>query len=127
MPKWIAAVLVLGCLCAPGFAGARADQVDFTARLAGSSPAGDILGVPKEQVAVVGAGIVAGALVLHLVVPGDFTYFAGGVVGGLAALWWYEHGGEARLRPTLKLDRATAVVNARGGPVLEGIAPGLGR
>src|SRR5712691_9566752 len=110
MPKWIAAVLVLGCLCAPDFAFARADQGDFGAGPAGYIPAGDILGIPKEQAAVVGAGIVAGALVLHLVVPGDFTFFAGGVVGGLAALWWYEHGGEARLRPTLKLDRAAAVV-----------------
>jgi hypothetical protein len=85
--------------------------------------AGDFLGAPKEQVVAVGAGIVVGALVLHLVVPGDFTYFAGGVVGGLAALWWYENGGEARLRPMLKLHRAAAVVNARGGPVLEGIVP----
>jgi len=127
MPKWIAAVVVLASLWAPDFAAARADQGQFGANLAGYIPAGDILGIPKEQALVVGAGIVAGALVLHLVVPGDFTYFAGGVVGGLAALWWYEHGGEARLRPTLKLDRATAVVNARGGPVLEGIAPGLGR
>ena len=73
---------------------------------------------------VVGAGIVAGALVLHLVVPGDFTYFAGGVFGGLAALWWYENGGETRLRPTLKLNRAAAVINARGEPLLEGVAPG---
>jgi hypothetical protein len=124
MPKWIAAALVLGCLCAPDFAFARADQGDFGASPAGYIPAGDILGIPKEQAAVVGAGIVAGALVLHLVVPGDFTYFAGGVVGGLAALWWYQNGGEARLRPKLKLDRAATVVNARGGPVLEGIARG---
>jgi hypothetical protein len=124
MPKWIAAALVLGCLCVPDFAFARADQGDFGASPAGYIPAGDILGIPKEQAAVVGAGIVAGALVLHLVVPGDFTYFAGGVVGGLAALWWYQNGGEARLRPKLKLDRATTVINARGGPVLEGIARG---
>jgi hypothetical protein len=121
MPNWIAAVLVSCCLYASDFAVARADQGNFGAGPAGYLPAGDILGIPKEQAAVVGAGIVAGALVLHLVVPGDFTYFAGGIVGGLAALWWYENGGEARLRPKLKLDRATAAVNARGGPVLEGV------
>jgi hypothetical protein len=121
MPNWIAAVLVSCCLYASDFAVARADQGNFGAGPAGYLPAGDILGIPKEQAAVVGAGIVAGALVLHLVVPGDFTYFAGGIIGGLAALWWYENGGEARLRPKLKLDRATAAVNARGGPVLEGV------
>src|SRR5712691_3933241 len=121
MPKWIAAVLVLGCLCAPDFAFARADQGDFGAGPAGYIPAGDILGIPKEQAAVVGAGIVAGALVLHLVVPGDFTYFAGGVVGGLAALWWYERE-HAKKRPVLKVDRASAVTNAGAGPVLEGVA-----
>jgi hypothetical protein len=123
MPKWIAAVLVSTCLCAPNFAFALSDQGQSEAILAGDTLGGDILGISKEQALVVGAGIVGGALVLHLVVPGDFTYFAGGVVGGLAALWWYENGRETKLRPLLKLDRATAVVNARAGPLLEGVAP----
>ena len=113
MPKWIAALLVSGCLCAPHSALAVSDQGRF----------GDILGVPREQALVVGTGIIAGAVVLHLVVPGDFTYFAGGVVGGLAALWWYENGGETRLRPLLRLDNAAAV-NRGAGPVLQGIALG---
>lgn len=127
MPKWVAAVAVSACLWAADFAVARADQGQFGAGPAEYIPVGDFLGIPKEQALVVGAGIVAGALVLHLVVPGDFTYFAGGVVGGLAAIWWYENGGEARLRPKLKLDPATAVVNAQGGPVLDGVAPRPGR
>ena len=124
MPKWIAALIVAGCLCLPVFAFARSDQGRIGVSPAATTLDGDILGIPKEQVAVVGAGIVAGALVLHLVVPGDFAYFAGGVVGGLAALWWYENGGEIKLRPLLRLDRATAAANARAGPVLQGVAPG---
>jgi len=114
MARWIAAVLVWACLCAPNFAFALSDQ----------GQSGTITGVPDEQALVVGAGVIAGALVLHLVVPGDLTYFAGGVVGGLAALWWYENGGETQLRPLLKLNRAGGVVNARGRPVIEGVALG---
>jgi hypothetical protein len=114
MPKWIAAVLVSGCLCAPNVAFALSDQDQFR----------DIVGISKEQALVVGAGIIAGALVVHLVVPADFAYLAGGVGGGLAANWWYQNGGEAQLRPLLKLDRASAVANAPRGPVLEGVALG---
>jgi len=73
---------------------------------------------------VVGAGIVGGALVLHLVAPGDFTYFAGGILGGLAALWWYENGGESQLRPRLRLDSASAAANTRGRAAIEGLALG---
>src|SRR5258707_3436271 len=118
MPRWIAAVLVLGCLCAPNLASARADQGQAEYLLAG-----DMLGVSKEQALVVGAGIVGGAIVLHLVAPGDFTYFAGGVLGGLAALWWYENGGEAKLRPLLRLDSAGAGGVARGRPALDSLTP----
>ena len=121
MPKWIVVLLIAGCLCAPDVASARADPGGAEVRLAASSLDGDILGIPKEQAAMVGAGIVAGALVLHLVVPGDFTYFVGGVVGGLAALWWYENE-HAKKRPVLKVDRAGTVRNASAGPVPEGAA-----
>src|SRR5216684_1996938 len=124
MPRWIAAVVVMACLCAPNLACARGDQTQAEYTPAQDILAGDILGVSKEQALVVGAGIVGGALVLHLVAPGDFTYFAGGVLGGFAALWWYENGGETSLRPLLRLESASAVVNARGRPVLEGLALG---
>jgi hypothetical protein len=118
MPKWIVALLVAACLCAPDAAIARSDQGGAEVRLAASGLDGDIFGIPKEQAAVLGAGIVAGALILHLVVPGDFAYFAGGVAGGLAALWWYENE-HAKKRPALKADRAAAVGNTGAGPILE--------
>jgi hypothetical protein len=112
MPRWIAAALVAGCLCAPVFALAPAARAQALSE--GS-------GISREQALVVGAGIVGGALVLHFVVPGDFTYFVGGIVGGLAALWWYENGGETAFRPLLKLDRAAATADARGRPILQGV------
>ncbi len=112
MPKWTAAVLVSWCLCAPNFAFALSDQDQFR----------DMVGISKEQALVVGAGIIAGALVVHLIVPADFAYLAGGVGGGLAAHWWYQNGGEAQLRPLLKPDRASAAANARDRPIVEGIA-----
>ena len=114
MPKWIVAAVVAVWLCTPGFAFAQPDQ----------GQSGTIAGVSNEQALVVGAGVIAGALILHFVVPGDLTYFAGGVVGGLAALWWYEDGGEASVRPLLKLNRTGAAAYARGGPILDGVALG---
>jgi hypothetical protein len=112
MPKWIAAAVVALWLCAPTL-GAAADQ-----RQSGDALAGDVLGVSKEQALVVGAGILGGALVLHLVIPGELTYFVGGVAGGLAALWWYENGGQTQLRPLLKPAGTSMAATASGHPVL---------
>ena len=109
MLKWIAAVVVCGWLCAPNIAVASSDQRQSTKVPAADILAGDVLGISKEQALVVGAGVIGGALVLHLLIPGDFTYFAGGALGGLAALWWYENGGETRLRPLLKPSRTGGV------------------
>ncbi len=124
MPKWIAAVLMAACLCAPNCAFADTATNQSRDILAKDIPAGDILGVSKERALVVAAGILGGALVLHLVVPGDLTYFAGGVVGGLAALWWYEHGGETQLHPSLKPARAGPAGAAHGSPVVAGLVLG---
>jgi hypothetical protein len=111
MRRLIAALLLAACLGTTNVTAARAGE-------------GDFLGISKEQALVVGAGVVGGALVVHLVAPGDFTFFAGGVLGGLAALWWYENGGESRLRPLLRLDSAGAVAAGRGRSALEGLALG---
>jgi len=65
-------------------------------------PQAKILGLTREQIVVIGAGVVVGALALHLLVGADFTYFAGAVAGGLAADWWYEQGGKSELPPLMK-------------------------
>ena len=116
MVRWIAAVVVSLWLCVPTLA-AAADQGQSNDLLSG-----DILGVSKEQALIVGAGILGGALVLHLAAPGDFTFFVGGVVGGLAAAWWYENGGEEKLRPLLRPQPASAEPPASGRPILAGFA-----
>ncbi|HEV2301846.1 MAG TPA: hypothetical protein VGR91_09780 [Stellaceae bacterium] len=90
-----AAVLALA-LAAPVAADAQVKTVPQQPQ------SGEILGLTKEQVFVVGAGVVVGALALHLLVGADFTYFAGAVAGGLAAGWWYEHGGKSELPPPIK-------------------------
>ena len=61
---------------------------------------GGIFGLSTEQVVAIAIGGIAGALVLHALVPADLTYFAGGVLGGLLANWWYGSGGGDRLSAT---------------------------
>jgi hypothetical protein len=45
--------------------------------------------VDMARLLVIGAGIVAGAVVLEAIAIGDLSVLAGAVVGGLAADWWY--------------------------------------
>jgi hypothetical protein len=90
-------------LCLAASTGARAQPSAAPPGPGPQQAQGDtILGMSKEQVFVVGAGIVVGALVVHLVIPADFTYFAGGVAGGLVANWWYHNGGEEKVRAFIK-------------------------
>jgi hypothetical protein len=63
---------------------------------------GAVLGVPAEQAAVVVAGILAGAALVEALLPSRLAYIGGGVLGGLIANWWYETGGEGKLRPLVK-------------------------
>jgi predicted membrane protein len=77
----------------------------------------EIFGLTKEQVFIVGAGVVVGALAVHLLIGADFTYFAGAVAGGLAADWWYEHGGKSQLPKLMKRLGAAAPGAARPSPL----------
>src|SRR5713226_5962060 len=101
MPRLIFALVVGFCLAMP-----NSGHAQQAPRLILDSPSSErsneILGVSKENAFAIGAGVVVGALVLHLVVPADFTYFAGGIVGGFAANWWYRNGGESQMRTLLK-------------------------
>src|SRR5260221_3914396 len=97
MPKLIFALLLGFCLATPKFG--QAQQVPDPPTLDRSD---EILGVSKENAFAIGAGVMVGALVLHLVVPADFTYFAGGILGGVAANLWYRNGGESPVRALLQ-------------------------
>jgi hypothetical protein len=91
MPRAILALLFAVWLAMPNVAWAQPAP----------SRSDDILGISKENAFTIGVGIVAGALVLHVIVPADFTYFAGAVLGGFAANWWYRNGGEPQVRALL--------------------------
>jgi hypothetical protein len=126
MPKLIPTFLVVLCLIMPH--PGRAQQMLGSAS---DRPASDrlvsdrgdeILGLSKENVFAIGAGVVVGALVLHLVVPADFTYFAGGVLGGFAANWWYRNGGESRVRALLKQSNGQPMATLPPAPTTRSIA-----
>ena len=74
----------------------------------------------KAQVIVVGAGVVVGALLVHVLIGADFTYFAGAVAGGLVADWWYEHGGKSQLPKLMKRLGAAAPGAVRPIPIAAG-------
>src|SRR5260221_9256340 len=94
MPRLIPALLLVFCLAMPN--SGHAQQVpSLTPDHLMSGRSDEILGISKENAFAIGAGVIVGALVLHLVVPADFTYFAGGILGGLSANLWYCNGGES--------------------------------
>jgi hypothetical protein len=99
MPREILAFLLAVWLAVPNAAWAQPALAP--APSAPPSRSDDFLGMSKENAFTIGAGIVAGALVLHVIVPADFTYFAGAVLGGFAANWWYRNGGEPQVRALL--------------------------
>src|SRR5260221_949379 len=111
MQKWIFALLLGFWLATPKFG--QAQQVPDPPTLDRSD---EILGVSKENAFAIGAGVVVGALVLHLLVPADFTYFAGGILGGFAANWWYRNGGESQVRALLKQSNDQPAANLSQAP-----------
>jgi hypothetical protein len=75
---------------------------------------GEILGPTSEQTFAVGVGVIAGAIVLHAFLPADITYFAGGLLGGLLASWWYDSGGVDRLSAAIDGSAAAAETPSPG-------------
>jgi hypothetical protein len=101
MARLIPALLLVLCLAMPQ-PGQAQQLPSVTPDRPMSGRSDEILGISKENAFAIGAGVVVGALALHLVVPADFTYFAGGIIGGFAANWWYRNGGESQVRALLK-------------------------
>ena len=110
MPRPLVALVVALCLAMPNLGWAQQAASPEPARPIAARPiaaaiadGGDeILGISKEKAFTIGAGVVVGALLLHVIVPADFTFFAGGVLGGFAANWWYRNGGESQVRALLR-------------------------
>ena len=96
MPKSILAVLIVLCIAFPSVSRAQPAASPLEQR------SQEIFGMSEDNVLTIGAGIVVGALALHWVVPTDLTILVGGVLGGYAANWWYQHGGDSHVRALLK-------------------------
>jgi hypothetical protein len=60
-----------------------------------------------EQLLLIVAGAAIGALLVHVAAPSELGAITGGLLGGIAANWWYRHGGEAQVRAFLKAPAAT--------------------
>ncbi len=115
MPRLIPALLLVFCLAMPN--SGHAQQVpSLTPDHLMSGRSDEILGISKENAFAIGAGAMVGALILHLVVPADFTYFAGGILGGFAANWWYRNGGESQVRALLKQSNDQPAANLSQAP-----------
>ncbi len=65
-------------------------------------PTASLTDLTKGQLLAIGAGAVVGAVVLHAVLPGEFTFLVGGVAGGLLADYWYNNGGADTLRASIR-------------------------
>src|SRR5260221_6252156 len=93
MPRLIPALLLVFCLAMPN--SGHAQQVpSLTPDHLMPGRSDEILGISKENAFAISAGVMVGALILHLVVQTDFTYFAGGILGGVSAKCWDSNGGE---------------------------------
>jgi hypothetical protein len=96
MAKILITLLVIFCLAIPSVSRAQSATSPLEKR------SEEIFGMSQDNVLTIGAGIILGALALHWVVPTDLTILAGGVLGGYAANWWYQNGGDTRVRALLK-------------------------
>lgn len=58
--------------------------------------------ISTEGVVMIAAGAAIGALLVHVAAPSEIGAITGGLLGGIAANWWYRHGGEERVRAFLR-------------------------
>jgi hypothetical protein len=79
-----------------------------------------IEGVPTAKVLVVGAGILAGAVVIEAIAGGEVFAVIGGAAGGLLGAWWYDSANGNLTRASLRepaglpqLARAERLATAR--------------
>jgi hypothetical protein len=74
-------------------------------------------GLDPARLAVIGAGVVLGAMAMEVLIVGDLAILAGAVTGGVLTDWWYR----TQDRPTLLPKAAYRAAIQAGQP---GTAPG---
>jgi hypothetical protein len=83
-----------------------------------AGPTASLTDLTKGQLLAIGAGAVAGAVVLHAVLPGDLAFMIGGVAGGLLADYWYNNGGAETLRASIN-HMPAPTHNATAGQIMQ--------
>src|SRR5690242_8215284 len=59
-----------------------------------------------ERVVMIVTGAAIGAVLIHIAGLGDIGAIAGGLLGGMAADWWYRNGGDERVHAWLRAPAA---------------------
>src|SRR5262249_28497660 len=101
MVRMLMAAAVAAALLLPGAAAAAPAAAPAAAQT-------DWFGVSTERVVMIAAGAAIGALVIHVAAPSEIGAIAGGLLGGMAAEWWYRNGGEERVHAWLRTPAASA-------------------
>jgi hypothetical protein len=70
-------------------------------------------GLPIEKMVMIAVGVAIGAVLVHVAAPGEFGAIAGGLLGGIAANWWYRHGGEERVHAWLRMPLSAPAMPAQ--------------
>src|SRR5438067_11074383 len=117
MRKFLLVAALALAVIAPTAARADSARIVGGAVLGGIADPGESVTFTKQELLVIGAGALAGAVVLDLLVSTDLSVLAGGIAGGMLADWWYRNGGEAQLAPRLKATLLRAA-DAAGSGVL---------
>jgi len=102
MRKFLLVAALALAVIAPTAARADSARLVRGAVLGGIADPGESVTFTKQELLVIGAGALAGAVVLDLLVSTDLSILAGGIAGGMLSDWRYRHGGEAQLAPRLK-------------------------
>ena len=95
MARIILAIAVIAALLTP--AAAQSGQLPAAERTLTER-----FDISAEGVVMIAAGAAIGALLVHVAAPSEIGAITGGLLGGIAANWWYRHGGEERVRAFLR-------------------------
>lgn len=90
MHKWFLGVALALLVLLPFDASAQQQK----APPAQPQPQQTIEGVSTSKILAIGFGALLGVIAADAIILGDGVALVGGVVGGLAAAWWYDNAGD---------------------------------